>query len=61
MTRSILIPFIAALILTVPVVQVAHAGGVLSFPSIQWPKKGVFPTRISVEKPRQTTSSEFQK
>jgi len=61
MTRSILISFITALILTLPVSQMAQAGGVLSFPSIQWPKEGVFPTRTPVEMPTQTATSGAEK
>jgi len=60
MTRSILKPFIAALILAASVPQIVQAGGVLSFPSIQWPKEGAFPTHIPAEQPTQTTTSESQ-
>ena len=56
MTRSILKPFIAALILATSIPQMVQAGGVLSFPSTQWPKEGAFPTRIPVELPTQTTT-----
>lgn len=61
MTRSMLKPFIAALNSGASVSQTVQAGGVLSFLSIQWPKKGIFATRIPVEKPTQMTTSEFQK
>jgi len=57
MTRSILKAFMAALILAASVSQMVQAGGVLSFPSTQWPKEGAFPTRIPVEQPTQTTTS----
>jgi len=60
MTRPILKPFIAALILAASVPQMVQAGGALSFPSIQWPKEGVFPTRIPVEQPTQTSTPESQ-